>query len=98
MNPSSENLAATIYNMLKEIKLAAKLYSVEVWESPDAGVEYRPDVMLLRSDDPVIREPGGHHLQYAERDKTRGQAVLRRGLGVARRRRGVPPGRHAAPI
>ena len=47
LNPSSENLAAAIYNTLKEVKLAAKLYSIEVWESPDAGVEYRPDVMLL---------------------------------------------------
>ena len=49
INPSSENLAATIYQMLKEqaASLPAKLYSVEVWESPDAGVEYRPDIQLL---------------------------------------------------
>jgi 6-pyruvoyltetrahydropterin/6-carboxytetrahydropterin synthase len=45
MNPSSENLAATIYTLLKDASksLPAQLSSVEVWESPDAGVEYCPD-------------------------------------------------------
>jgi len=43
INPSSENIASTIYN---EIKAALKeapveLTAVEVWESPESGVEYR---------------------------------------------------------
>jgi 6-pyruvoyltetrahydropterin/6-carboxytetrahydropterin synthase len=44
-NPSSENIAATVYVLLKQdaMGLPAELYSVEVWESPDAGVEYRPE-------------------------------------------------------
>ena len=45
INPSAENIAATIYNELKE-KLSAdtvKLTSVEAWESPEQGVAYRPD-------------------------------------------------------
>ena len=46
INPSSENLAAIIYDLLGEASraLPAKLSSVEVWESPDAGVEYRPNI------------------------------------------------------
>jgi 6-pyruvoyltetrahydropterin/6-carboxytetrahydropterin synthase len=44
MNPSAENIAATIYNELKE-RLAAEpvtLTAVEAWESPEQGVAYRP--------------------------------------------------------
>jgi len=43
INPSSENIAATIYGELrKELKEApVALDSVEVWESPTSGVEYR---------------------------------------------------------
>jgi len=49
INPSSENLASTIYGMLDKgaNSLPARLHSVEVWESPDAGAEYRPDLRLL---------------------------------------------------
>ena len=49
VNPSSENLAATIYKLVQEaaVALPAKLQAIEVWESPDAGVEYRPDIRLL---------------------------------------------------
>jgi 6-pyruvoyltetrahydropterin/6-carboxytetrahydropterin synthase len=45
MNPSSENIAATIYNELQP-KLAGApvvISSVEVWESPQTGVAYSPD-------------------------------------------------------
>lgn len=45
VNPSAENIAATIYNELKE-KLAidpVTLTCVEAWESPWQGVAYRPD-------------------------------------------------------
>ena len=45
INPSAENIAATIYDELK-IKLAATPLSiscVEVWESPQTGVIYSPD-------------------------------------------------------
>ncbi len=43
INPSSENIAQTIYDELKpKLKEApVSLVSVEVWESPDSGVEYR---------------------------------------------------------
>jgi len=44
IGPSSENIAATVYNALQP-RLAsspAKLVSVEVWESPTAGVSYSP--------------------------------------------------------
>ncbi|MFC1983877.1 6-carboxytetrahydropterin synthase QueD [Chloroflexota bacterium] len=44
-NPSSENIASTIYNELKP-ELAdtpVSLSSVEVWESPQSGVAYSPD-------------------------------------------------------
>ena len=44
-NPSSENVASTIYNELKS-KLAGtpvSLACVEVWESPEAGVVYSSD-------------------------------------------------------
>ena len=45
INPSSENIASTIYNDLK-LKLAGEpvsLSGVEVWESPQTGVAYSPD-------------------------------------------------------
>ena len=45
INPSAENIAATIYDELKN-KLAAApltLSCVEAWESPQTGVSYRPD-------------------------------------------------------
>jgi len=45
INPSSENIAFTIYNELKP-KLAGapvSLSCVEVWESPQSGVVYSPD-------------------------------------------------------
>ena len=44
INPSSENIASTIYNELAA-RLAggpASLSGVEVWESPDSWVSYRP--------------------------------------------------------
>ena len=45
INPSSENIAATVYNKLQS-KLAGvkvSLSCVEVWESPQTGVSYTPD-------------------------------------------------------
>ena len=45
INPSSENIATTIYNKLKK-KLAGapvSLANIEVWESPQSRVMYRPD-------------------------------------------------------
>ena len=45
INPSSENIAATIYTELQP-KLAGapvSLSCVEVWESPQSGVAYSPD-------------------------------------------------------
>ena len=45
INPSSENIAATIYEELKP-KLASEpvtISSIEVWESPLTGVAYSPD-------------------------------------------------------
>ena len=45
INPSSENIARTIYNELKP-KLAGTpvvLASAEVWESPESRVAYTPD-------------------------------------------------------
>ena len=45
INPSSENIATTIYDELK-MKLAGapvSISSVEVWESPITGVAYIPD-------------------------------------------------------
>ena len=43
INPSSENLARTIYDELKTAlkEAPAELMAVEVWESPNSGVEYR---------------------------------------------------------
>ena len=45
INPSSENIASTIYNELQP-KLAeapVAISCVEVWESPQTGVAYSPD-------------------------------------------------------
>jgi 6-pyruvoyltetrahydropterin/6-carboxytetrahydropterin synthase len=44
IEPSSENIAATIYDALhtRFAKSPAKLVSVEVWESPTTGVAYNP--------------------------------------------------------
>jgi len=45
INPSSENIASTIYNALQP-RLAGdpvSLSCVEVWESPQSGVAYSPD-------------------------------------------------------
>jgi 6-pyruvoyltetrahydropterin/6-carboxytetrahydropterin synthase len=45
INPSSENIAATIYEELRP-KLAGapvSLSCIEVWESPETGVSYSPD-------------------------------------------------------
>ncbi len=45
INPSSENIATTIYDELK-LKLAGapvSLSAIEVWESPQSGVAYSPD-------------------------------------------------------
>ena len=45
INPSSENIASTIYSELQP-KLAGapvSLSCVEVWESPESGVVYSPD-------------------------------------------------------
>ena len=43
LNPSSENIATTIYGELKAALKEAPvtLDAVEVWESPTSGVEYR---------------------------------------------------------
>lgn len=45
INPSSENVAATIYDELKRQLAAAplSLSCIEVWESPQTGVAYSPD-------------------------------------------------------
>jgi len=45
INPSSENIAATIYNELqtKLTEAPVSISSVEVWESPQSGVAYSPD-------------------------------------------------------
>jgi len=45
LNPSSENIAATIYQELKS-KLAdapVSISAIEVWESPQSWVVYTPD-------------------------------------------------------
>jgi 6-pyruvoyltetrahydropterin/6-carboxytetrahydropterin synthase len=44
INPSAENIAATVYKALKK-KLAKEpvtLTAVEAWETPEQGVGYRP--------------------------------------------------------
>ena len=45
INPSSENIAATIYQeMAARLEEApVTLDAVEVWESPESGVEYREE-------------------------------------------------------
>ncbi len=45
INPSSENIATTIYKELEPILAQApvSLSAVEVWESPQSGVVYYPD-------------------------------------------------------
>jgi 6-pyruvoyltetrahydropterin/6-carboxytetrahydropterin synthase len=45
INPSSENIAATIYNELKPKlnQAPVSISSIEVWESPQTWVTYRPD-------------------------------------------------------
>ncbi len=45
INPSSENIAATIYNELQRrlTGAAVTLSSVEAWESPQTKVVYSPD-------------------------------------------------------
>ncbi len=45
INPSSENIATTIYNELRPrlAGAAVTLSSVEVWESPQTKVVYSPD-------------------------------------------------------
>ncbi len=45
INPSSENIATTIYNELKPhlAGAAVTLSSIEVWESPQTKVVYSPD-------------------------------------------------------
>jgi len=44
INPSSENIAVTIYNEIKpKLDSIVSLDSVEVWESPTSHVTYKPD-------------------------------------------------------
>ena len=45
INPSSENIASTIYDELKPklAKAPVSLSCVEAWESPQSGVAYNPD-------------------------------------------------------
>jgi 6-pyruvoyltetrahydropterin/6-carboxytetrahydropterin synthase len=45
INPSSENIAATVYGELlpKLADYTASIESIEVWESPDSWVTYTPD-------------------------------------------------------
>ena len=45
LNPSSENIAVTIYNELQPRlgNAPVSLSSVEVWESPQSRVSYSPD-------------------------------------------------------
>ena len=45
INPSSENIASTIYNELQTTLagVPVSLSCVEVWESPQSGVAYSPD-------------------------------------------------------
>ncbi len=43
INPSAENIAATIYKELKPRLASVTISNVEVWESPQTGVIYTPD-------------------------------------------------------
>jgi 6-pyruvoyltetrahydropterin/6-carboxytetrahydropterin synthase len=47
INPSSENIAATIFHELQPKIKGVSLVSVEVWESPTSAAEYRPSVQAL---------------------------------------------------
>lgn len=42
INPSSENIARTIYESLSSTLLGVKLSRVEVWESPESRAVYIP--------------------------------------------------------
>ncbi len=44
INPSSENIASTIYDELKDKLRETPVFisSIEVWESPDARITYTP--------------------------------------------------------
>ena len=42
INPSSENIASTIYSELQSRLQGASISSVQVWESPEACVTYTP--------------------------------------------------------
>jgi 6-pyruvoyltetrahydropterin/6-carboxytetrahydropterin synthase len=42
INPSSENIAATIYKELKKRLSGVVISQVEVWESPESRVTYTP--------------------------------------------------------
>lgn len=43
INPSSENIASAIFGELKNRLGGISLYEVEVWESPQSRVTFRPD-------------------------------------------------------
>jgi 6-pyruvoyltetrahydropterin/6-carboxytetrahydropterin synthase len=43
INPSAENIAATVYKELKSRLAPVVISKVEVWESPQTGVSYTPD-------------------------------------------------------
>lgn len=43
INPSAENIAATVYKELKPRLAPVTISKVEVWESPQTGVSYTPD-------------------------------------------------------
>ena len=43
INPSSENIASTIYKELKVRLKEMPVFSVQVWESPDSWVTYFPE-------------------------------------------------------
>jgi 6-pyruvoyl-tetrahydropterin synthase len=43
INPSSENIAATVYKELQPKLAGVPIAAVEVWESPQTGVIYSPD-------------------------------------------------------
>lgn len=43
MNPSSENIARTVYEELKKSLPQVRVTSVEAWESPDAWATYSED-------------------------------------------------------
>jgi len=42
INPTAENIARNIYEQLKPTVKGAKLDAIEVWESPDSSVKYKP--------------------------------------------------------